>query len=442
MRVRSQMAIVIFLSSLTSIGQQQPPSGKDPNTPSGSSQASGVVTGRVYLGDTRAPARSATVYLQPVASLLAGGFPGHNNGQDHWITTSIETSFDGRYSFAHVPFGSYYVVALHPGYISPYSILALATAGSSSDTPPGPQQQAARDQVLQSLSRADVQSNVPVDVDVVLERGGAITGTITYDDGTPAMGIQVSANIRSSQTGKASWIEVETPTNDLLPEIRSDDRGNYRISGLPPGRYIITASLNASISVGYISSGGGGRSSSNSNSSRLDIYSGNTPRVKDAASFSITTGEERNGEDIRIPLSKLHTISGNFVSARDGHVVNSGQVVLLNSDDRSIVAAANSTEDNPGFVLYFVFEGDYILSSSMSGDVDYIRIPQPRSDVLQPPQYEGKTRHIYGSASMWLHVEGDMNAVTIEVPEPSAKEAQMFKALQEQEQQNQTGAPR
>jgi hypothetical protein len=35
-----------------------------------------------------------------------------------------------------------------------------------------------------------------------------------------------------------------------------------------------------------------------------------------------------------------------------------------------------------------------------------------------------------------------MDGVTIEVPEPCAKEAQMFKALQEQEQQNQTGAPR
>jgi hypothetical protein len=35
-----------------------------------------------------------------------------------------------------------------------------------------------------------------------------------------------------------------------------------------------------------------------------------------------------------------------------------------------------------------------------------------------------------------------MEGVTIEVPEPTAKEAQMFKAMQEQEQQNRSGAPK
>ena len=112
------------------------------------------------------------------------------------------------------------------------------------------------------------------------------------------------------------------------------------------------------------------------------------------------------------------------------------------SDDKSFVAAANATEDNPGFVFYFVFEGDYILSSPRSADVDYVPVSLPHSDVPMPPQYEGKPHHFYGAASKPLHVEGDMDGVTIEVPEPTAKEAQMFKAMQEQEQQNQSGAPK
>ncbi|WP_275425884.1 hypothetical protein [Occallatibacter savannae] len=40
---------------------------------------------------------------------------------------------------------------------------------------------------------------------------------------------------------------------------------------------------------------------------------------------------------------------------------------------------------------------------------------------------------------MPLHVAGDMDRVTIRVPEPTAKEAQMFSnALRQQEEQNRT----
>ncbi len=439
MRVSYQVAMVVFLCSLTSIGQQQPASGNNPIASSGNS---GVVNGRVTLGDTKAPARNAKVYLQPVASLLADGARGQGNGRGPGITISVGTSFEGKYSIPHVPFGSYYVVAVDAGYLSPYVQLELATDRSSPDTPPGPQQQAAKERVLKSLSRVDVQSSLPVDVDVVLERGGAISGTVTYDDGTPATGVQVSALIRSAEAEKESWISLDMISNQSWSRLESDDRGNYRISGLPAGRYIVMANLSASRSIDYISANSSGSTSSNGTQSNLDIYSGSTHRKKEASSFSISLGEERNGEDIRIPLSKLHTISGNFVSALDGHVVNGGQVILLNADDKSFVAAAGATEDDPGFIFYFVFEGDYVLSSSMSADVDYVPISLPHSDAPMPPQFEGKPRHFYGSASKPLHVEGDMQGVTIEVPEPTAKEVQMFKAMEEQQQQYRTGAPK
>lgn len=165
--------------------------------------------------------------------------------------------------------------------------------------------------------------------------------------------------------------------------------------------------------------------------------------MKDASSFSIALGEERNDEDIQIPLSRLHTVSGNFVSAQDGHMVNAGMVVLFNADDKSFVAAASATRDNPGFTFYFVYEGDYILSSSMSADVDFVEVAAPHSHVPIPPTYESRPRHFYGAVSIPIHVDGDMYDVTIAVPEPNAKEAQMFRAMQQQmEQQNPSDAPR
>jgi hypothetical protein len=219
-----------------------------------------------------------------------------------------------------------------------------------------------------------------------------------------------------------------------LELLESDDLGNYRISGLPAGKYIVVASLNATKSITYISKYSSAGTTSNGSNSTLTIYSGSTPRQKDASSFSIALGEERRGEDIQMPLSKLHTVSGSFVSAQDGHIINSGEAQLLNADDKTFIAVAHTTHDDPRFVFYFVYEGDYILSSAMSADVEYVQVSQPHSDVVQLPQYDANAHRFYGYASQQLHVDGDMDNVILKVPEPTAEEAQMFKTIQQAEQ--------
>ena len=76
----------------------------------------------------------------------------------------------------------------------------------------------------------------------------------------------------------------------------------------------------------------------------------------------------------------------------------------------------------------------------MSADVDYQLLPQ-QPGSLSPPQHNSHPRHFYGYASKPLHVDGDMDGVTIAVPEPTAKEAQMFKdAIERQQQQNQSSS--
>jgi len=195
--------------------------------------------------------------------------------------------------------------------------------------------------------------------------------------------------------------------------------------------------LDASETITYISSGSTSSSSTN-NTNELIIYSGNTPRLKNAAPLTVGLGEERTGADIRIPMSKFHKVSGYLVSAHDGHVINSGQVALFAVDDNSMAGYANSTQNNPRFTLNFVFDGDYILTSSASADVDYQLQPQQPGSV-GPPQYDGHPTHLYGLASIPLHVSGDMDGVTIAVPEPTAKEAEVLAdALRQQGGQTQS----
>jgi len=225
----------------------------------------------------------------------------------------------------------------------------------------------------------------------------------------------------------------------------TDDRGNYRISGLPPGKYAIEVSLNFDNTKTYISTSSSGTvsgsGSSNGHSASLSVYSGNSLREKNAVGFTLQTREERTGEDIIIPTSKLHTIKGNIVSAHDGHVVNSGSVNISNADDHSYAGSDGLTEEDSDFTLSFIFEGDYILSSFASADVEYVPAPRPQGD-LGPPQFNAHPRHLYGPASKSLHVDGDLDGVTLPVPEPTAKEAQMYKdLLRQQEREDHTTVP-
>lgn len=442
MRLDHRLIIALLICNATSSAPQASQTAGDRKAPDTSEKtvASGTVTGRVFLDDTKSPARKASVYLVPATSLQADAPPPDWRSRDKGpVTEQVEAQFDGTYTFTHVAPGSYYIIAISPGCVSPIVKFRLAEArsGCGEWAPLSPQQREAGDSVLRSLPRADVQSNQPATADVVLERGAAISGNIAYDDGVPAAGLQVQVLSRMMQDGKETWAPVSLEYQGLSPGIHTDDRGNFRISGLPAGKYAIEVVLEFGNSRTYFSSSG--VSSMSYAPERLEIYSGNTPRVKDAASFTLQTREERTGEDIVIPISKLHTIKGNIVSAQDGHVVNSGEVSLINADDRSTVGSANLVEDDSSFTLSFIFEGDYILSSLGSADVDYLPVPRPEGS-MGPPQFNTRVLHQYGAASISLHVDRDLDGVTLTVPEPTEKEAQMFKELmrQQEKQENQT----
>lgn len=74
-------------------------------------------------------------------------------------------------------------------------------------------------------------------------------------------------------------------------------------------------------------------------------------------------------------------------------------------------------------------------------NVDYLALPRAGSDP-GPQQYQSLSRHVYGSTSIPLHVNRDVDGVTLAVPEPTAKEAEMYKkVIQEQERQAQPATP-
>jgi hypothetical protein len=321
---------------------------------------------------------------------------------------------DGSFTIQHVAPGTYYVIASQPGYISP---LASRYIGPSAD--PSAKDQDAKKAPL-SAPRITVEGNLPVAVNVAIERGAAASGTVLYDDGSPASGIEINLLTRL----KNQWVPIvfNIPGGNTSSGFtaRTDDEGHYRLSGLPAGKYLIKGQLRLS-KVSYRIDEHGGSFSSDVGYF-LDIYPGNTTREKDAAPFVLTMGEERRGLDLDIPVSKLHSVRGNIIAAHDGHVLNAGSLVLLYSDDKTTAAFTSLTNGDDAFTFSFVPEGDYILRVNGASDTEYREIPNgtggwPRVHI------EPHVLREYGSADQPVHITGDVSGLTIAAPDlpPPAK---------------------
>jgi hypothetical protein len=128
-----------------------------------------------------------------------------------------------------------------------------------------------------------------------------------------------------------------------------------------------------------------------------------------------------------------------FVSAHDGHTISRAQVRLFANDGNDFVGSADTSAENSEFTFHFVPDGDYQLSTAMALDIDPSALSP--SGELDPAAYDSPAMHLYGTATMPLHVAGDMSGITLSLPEATPKELQAFRdAIHRQAQQNPTTA--
>ena len=374
-----------------------------------------TVSGHVYCADTNAPARFASVSLVP-AAYVDQADPGAPSSVR---TEVIQTLPDGSFSILKVAPGVYYVNVSQPGYISPVATLGVSQTELKSPTA------LLRKQLASTIPTVRVQANLPATVDVTLQRGAAVSGTVLYDDGSPAVGLSVQILTRQLTPGtpdKSATAKTEKwqPLREsLLPgatQVETDDHGAYRFAGLPAGKYLLVATLHvARREYTYSTNGSFGVSSGDQDES-LPIYSGGSFRTADATPFSLKRGEERPGEDLQIPLNKLHTVAGALTAARDGHTVNGGSVALLHADDRSELASIQLSRTTDGFSFSFVPAGDYIVEVTGARDVAYLEQPSQPGEV-STQHFKAEFLHSYASTEQPLHVENDVSGLAISLPE-------------------------
>ncbi len=293
------------------------------------------------------------------------------------------------------------------GYISPLAILGVGNEDLLEPTDD------LRKRIVERVPTISVDANGSASLNISLERAGAVNGAILYEDGSPAPGIGVQ--LRERKQGK--WVLVHNVVGDGMGSgnATTDDRGNFRITGLPPLKEaIVEADLSAQNSTLNFSKNG--FSTSGGSSFSLAFYSGGALRPNDAKSFQLTMGEERPGEDITLPISKLHKVQGVLLAKKDGHVLNYGSVSLLFADDRSQLGTTEIGADNEHFDFAFVPEGDYLLKVNSAADARFDEVPNAPGSM--PPSWTKTTMaHEYGTTEIPLHVETERTGVTVDVPE-------------------------
>ena len=119
---------------------------------------------------------------------------------------------DGKYALADLPAGSYIVSVTRTGYAPQTWGQARALTGTPIGLGSG-----------QQLAS----------VDFTLVAGASIVGRILDEDGSPFAGADVDALVTRFQGGGDTLFSVAT--------VQTDDRGEFRLFGLAPGRYFVSA---------------------------------------------------------------------------------------------------------------------------------------------------------------------------------------------------------
>ena len=371
---------------------QSPAPPAQPATPA-APQPTGSVTGHVFCSDTHLPARMASVILVPAAVARRSA----DSAQESASATQTETSLDGSFTLAKVAPGSYYISAEKVGYIA----VAHKVLGMVFGNPDG-LSQAQRDALAEVLTPIVVVANHAATAELTLIKGAAISGTVRYDDGPPDSQAFVALLHKDKS---AKWVPYVTATFSMREDggVLTDDLGNFRIAGLPAGEYMLKASVGYSIDDGE----------------SVSVYPPNVTRRRDAKIVKLNDGEESAGNNIEIPLSKLHLVSGTVISAESGAPVNSARVELHYADDDSLLDQTTPDGDADEFRFAYVPEGEYNIKVTRAADVTSRTKACANCPVEQP---EGeKILREYEDASQSLIVKGETNGLAIQVkPKPPA----------------------
>jgi 5-hydroxyisourate hydrolase-like protein (transthyretin family) len=245
------LALCLVATAVTA----QPPARDQPRT---SRAGTGVIRGRVVRADTGEPLRRVQVRVDEWST------------GDHSGPAATMTDAEGRYELTQLPAGRYQLKATRGGYVE-------VAYGQRRPFERGRPVELGEGAVLQNI-------------DFALPPGGVVTGRVVDDTGEAVPQVSVSL-------ARRRYVDRE---RRLIAESASstDDRGEFRIFGVPPGDYVMIARFDV-MDLG-----------SRDRVRYVPTYYPGTPTASEAQRVTVGVGQEVSGILITLARAATATVRG------------------------------------------------------------------------------------------------------------------------------------
>jgi hypothetical protein len=280
----------------------------------------GILRGRVLASDTGVPIRRAQVRIM---------------SPDIGAKTAL-TDAQGRYEFKELPASRFTVTVTKSGFVT-------MQYGQNRPFEPG-----------RPIELVDAQ--LMEKADISLPRGSVLAGRVVDEFGEPVADANVSALRMQFTNGKRRLMPAgrNATTNDL---------GQFRLYGLPPGDYYVSATLRSFDMMMDMMAGPGGPTGSNQSAGYAPSYYPGSASPAEAERVSVAIGQELASVDIALQPVRLAKISGTAIGA-DGKPMSGAMVMLIPSMREAIVfgpGGTSRTNKDGQFTISGVTPGEYTL---------------------------------------------------------------------------------
>lgn len=278
-----------------------------------------IIKGKVLAAETGAPIRRAQVRL--MSPELRGG-------------RVATTDPDGRYEFRDLPPGRYTFNTSKAGFVS--------------------MQFGQRRAFEQGKPIEMLDAQVMDTADFRLPRGSAITGRILDEFGEPIADAMVQAMQHQFVGGRRQLVPAGRggQTNDL---------GQYRIYGLSPGEYVVSATVPNMGGIDMEVNSAVGRAET---TSYAPTYFPGTQSAADAQRVAVALGQETSSVDLALLPVRTARISGIVIDS-EGKPVSGGMVMLMPREIEGMMLRIGSnvgrTSKDGAFAISNVAPGEYNL---------------------------------------------------------------------------------
>jgi protocatechuate 3,4-dioxygenase beta subunit len=297
--------------------------------------ATGSISGRVMVGEDPAP--GVTLALTSRRMRNMGGSP----------LAQAVTDAEGRFQLNGIAAGTYLILPLAPGFVVPKEGVFYDEGKSV------------------TIDEGESVDNVNFSI----KRGGVLTGRVTDENREPLVETRINL-LKLDEQGRAQPHYVRNPFISL-----TDDRGIYRIYGLPAGRYKVSVGEQAN-SVA-ISLGRG-------NSPHQRTFHPDTPDETRAEIIELSDGGEAINVDISVNAKiKTYRATGRLVSATTGKPIGNVQyaygVVSRFGDGPPYMEAVGWTGNRTNS------KGEFRLEGIVPGQYAVFIVKEENVELYAPP---------------------------------------------------------